>query len=164
MLESSFLNDQINGVYSLDLHVYNDQKEAIRKAIWRKIPCPPQHAQVLVMNITTTRGDGPWTEGGPASLARAVYQMLNHTCHNGPLMIRRHALRRHMQIKDLVINIDIGGVIRPPRSACNTDPEYNYDQFVKCFQQISKAGLLFGYVGSVKVRRAGDQEAGEDST
>lgn len=163
MLEASFLNSQINRIYSLDLEVYNAQtQDAVRKAIWRQIPCPPQHAQILVMNIATSSGFGPWTDGGPASLARAVYQMLNHTCHNGPRMIRRHELKSHMQVKDLIINIDIGGTIRPPRSACNTDPEYNYSQFVKAFQQISKAGLLFGYVGSIKVRRV-DAVGGEDS-
>lgn len=163
MLEASFLNDQMNRIYSLDFEVYNAQsQEAIRKAIWRQIPCPPQHAQILVMNISTSSGFGPWTDGGPASLARAVYQMLNHTCHNGPRMIRRRELSKHMQVRDLIINIDIGGISRPPRSACNTDPEYNYSQFVKAFQQISRAGLLFGYVGNIKVRRA-DGIGGEDS-
>ena len=164
MLERSLFNNETNRIYSLDLNVHNAQKEAIRTATWRKIPCPPRHAQILVMNIKIASGCGPWTDGGPASLARAVYQMLNHTCHNGPRMVRRHTLRNHMQIKDLIINIDIGSVIRPPRSACNTDPEYNYAQFVKAFQQISKAGLLFGYVGNIKVRRIEDEDSSEEDS
>lgn len=67
-----------------------------------------------------------------------------------------------MQVRDLIIDIDIGGISRPPRNACNTDPEYNYSQFVKAFQKISMAGLLFGYVGNIKVRRT-DGIGDEDS-
>lgn len=152
MLEGSFLGNEHNRTYVLDLDVYNGSEEAIRKAVWRKVPCGPAHTQILEMNIVTATGEGPWTDGGPASLARAIYQMLNHTCHNGPRMIRRRPLAHHMQVKDLIINIDPGGIIKPPRSACNTDPQFNYALFVKAFQQISRAGLLFGYVGNIKVR------------
>lgn len=152
MAGGPFLSNEDNRIYVLELDVYNDKTKAIRKAVWRKVPCPPEHAQILQMNIVTVTGDGPWTEGGPASLARAVYQMLNHTCHNGPRMVRRRPLPNHMQVKDLTINIDIGLIIKPPRSDCNTDPQFNYSQLVNGFQQISRAGLLFGYVGNIKVR------------
>lgn len=57
-----------------------------------------------------------------------------------------------MRIKDLVINIDIGGIAKPPASGCNIDPQFNYSLFVNGIQQISRAGLLFGYVGNIKVR------------
>lgn len=81
MVEGTFLGNPLNRIYVLELEVYNkDKKKAIRKAVWRKLPCPPEHAEILNINVVTRTGEGPWTEGGPASLARAIYQILNHTC------------------------------------------------------------------------------------
>lgn len=80
MKGASFLNVELNRTYALDLEVYHNSVSSKHDRLvkWRSIPCPPTHAKFLVVNVLPRRGPAPWTEGGPASLARAIYQILNH--------------------------------------------------------------------------------------
>ncbi|KAF2480990.1 hypothetical protein BDY17DRAFT_354821 [Neohortaea acidophila] len=154
---SSFLAGVENRTYVLDLDIYNgDPSTTIRKAVWRRMPCSPDLVHTLVINVAAQTGNGPWSEGGPASLARAIYQLLNHFCHNGPLLHRETAIPNNIRIRDLIVNIDIGGLMKPPRAGCNVDPRFNYALLLSGFEQISRMGYLFGYVANIHVCGQGE--------
>lgn len=176
---SSFLAGVENRTYVLDLDIYNgDPSTTVRKAVWRRMPCSPDLVHTLVINVAAQTGNGPWSEGvsrlsthphpspltptnnkheqGPASLARAIYQLLNHFCHNGPLLHRKTAIPNNIRIRDLIVNIDIGGLMKPPRAGCNVDPRFNYALLLSGFEQISRMGYLFGYVANIHVCGQGE--------
>ena len=153
MGESSFLNRPQNRTYVLDFDVYSHAgRKAIRSATWRSLPCPPLQAQHIVMNIVSRTGPTPFTEGGAASLARALYQSLNHLMHNGPRFHTNSLLERHMRIEDLVINIDAGSHTATPASGCDANPPSNYSLFKGGWTQISRTGFLNDYVGKTILR------------
>ncbi len=55
--------------YELDVDVENRPgQKALRSVTWRRLPCAPDQAEALVMNVKIVAGTSSWTEGGPASL------------------------------------------------------------------------------------------------
>ena len=155
MTKAAFLNAEQNRTYTLDVEIENDDStiKASRRATWRALPCPASYMQVLVMNVSASSEFGPWTEGGAASLARAVYQILNHLCHNGPQIITRHQLKDHMRFCELIINVDQGTAIKRENvaSGCDSNPKFNYSLFANGLCQLARKGYMFGYVEKVKL-------------
>ena len=164
MAESSFLNEEKNRTCVLDLDVYHDSESSKpnRHVTWRSLPCSPSDAQVLVMNVTGRGCPGPWTEGGAASLARALYQLLNHLLHKGPRIVTGHILPEHMVLRELILNINIGENTQQPALGCNTIADYNYRLFVGGWEQISKTGFLSGYLENTKLRGIGEDVSEKD--
>ncbi|KAK3681529.1 hypothetical protein LTR37_020872 [Vermiconidia calcicola] len=140
-----------------DAALLNDERNRTC-ATWRSLPCKPSQARNVVMNVKARSGSGPWTEGGAASLARALYQMLNHVAHNGPRLERHSQLKEHMRLQELILNIDIGEYTSPPALGCNTFPDFNYALFQGGWTQISKTGFLMGYVGKTLLRSEGKEQ------
>jgi len=64
-----------------------------------------------------------------------------------------------MQLGDVIINIDIGKPMRPPRLECNIEPKYNYSDLIKGFRQVVLAGLPFGLIGNMKIRQMGHEDS-----
>ena len=158
MTGPSFLNVEENCTYVLDLDVYNNSgsSKANRLATWRSLPCHPADAKVLIVNVATRRGPAPWTEGGPASLARALYQIFNHLVHKGPKIVTTPLLPDHMRLRELIVNVDIGVDCEYPALGCNTVTERNYRLLVTGWGQVSKTGFLMDYLERTKIRRIDD--------
>ena len=158
--DAAFLKQRSNRTYELDLDVYcNDRPiKSNRLVIWRSLPCPPEKAQFLVINVAAKRGAGPWTEGGAASLARALYQLLNHLFHKGPRLAGAK-LERHMRIRELIINVDLGTERSPPELGCNTQPLYNWRGFLSGWEQVSKTGYLVNYLEKTKLCSRGESNS-----
>lgn len=154
MTDISFRNDELNRTYILDLAIHNDWMSKPERALrWRHLPCYPTQAQFLVINVITLSGSGPWTEGGPGSLARAVFQILNHLCHNGPRILTKQQLPDHLQIWQLTINVErLGAATMSPAPGCNSDPRFNYALFIGGWEQISRSGHLHGFVENIKLQ------------
>jgi hypothetical protein len=158
-LQSGILNRKRDRTYIADLEVCNDpSSKVIRSVTWKRIPCTPAEAQHLIINVVTRSGPGPWTEGGPASLARAIYQLLNHTVHLGPRIFRHSLLPEHMSLLDLTINIDIGQNSTPPAIGCNSNVRFNWSLFHGGWQQISRTGFLTGFVDFTSLRSTDGEE------
>jgi hypothetical protein len=143
-----------NRTYVLELKVCNAYSSPVasRTVKWRRIPCPPNDARRLIIHVTKCCGPGPWTDGGSASLARAIYQILNHTVHLGPRMFRQSLLSKHMQLRELVINVDIGVTCNPPIPGCNTDAIINWQNFHGGWAQISRTGFFTDYLEVTRLR------------
>jgi hypothetical protein len=158
MNDAAFLNNKNNRTYILDLDVYcnNPPIKSNRLAIWRSLPCPPDQVDCLVINVEAKRGPCPWTEGGAASLARALYQLINQLFHRGPQFTLGKRLENYMRLRELVINVDIGTERRPPELGCNTQPTYNWRLFVGGWEQISKTGYLMNYMEKTKLCSTGE--------
>jgi hypothetical protein len=156
---SSPLKSTPNRTYVMELNVYKvDGRKPIRTATWRRIPCAPTQAQAIIMKVNTSSGPGPWTEGGAASLARALYQLLNYTMHLGPRIFRTALLPEHMVLRELQVDVDVGENCNPPASGCNTDAEINWRLFVGGWRQISRTGFLTGYLETTRLRAKGGEE------
>ena len=148
MSENSFLNDKSNRTYELDLKVYCNTPplKSIRPVVWRSLPCAPDKVDIVIINVAACEGPGPWTEGGAASLARALYQLLNQLLHKGPRLVAGKRLLNHMRLKELVINVDIGTERSPPELGCNTQPPYNFRTLMSGWEQISRTGSLVNFL------------------
>lgn len=150
-------NDQVNRTYEVDLDIFRQLGErAIRTATWRQIPCAPAQVRSIIMNVRIGSGPGPWTEGGPASLARAIFQILNRTVHLGPRIFSTSLLPDHMKLTDLYINVDIGRYTDFPARGCQTDPRLNWFRFQEGWKEISRTGFLTGFVETTRLRSIGD--------
>ncbi|KAK5173676.1 uncharacterized protein LTR77_002357 [Saxophila tyrrhenica] len=158
--DSSCQKNDFNRTYVLDLEVsrHYDRGPATRTVTWRSIPCAPAQARYIIMNVITRSGPGPWTDGGSASLARAVYQVLNHAVHMGPRIFRKSLLPHHMKLQDLIINIDIGVYCSAPIRGCNTNPEINGSLFQSGWMQISRTGFWSGYLERTRLKTNGEEE------
>ena len=64
-----------------------------------------------------------------------------------------------MQLRDVIINIDIGKAMRPPRLECNIEPEYNCSDLIKGFRQVVLAGLPFGLISNMKIRQMDHEDS-----
>lgn len=144
--------------YVLDLDVYCNKPpvKSNRLVIWRGLPCPPPMAEHLIINVAARQGEGPWTEGGAASLARAVYQLLNQLFHNGPQLVNGKQLTNHMRVRDLTINVDIGTERNPAEIGCNTMPIHNFQLFTSGWEQISKMGTLVNHLEKTRLCSTGE--------
>ena len=153
MGEAAFLNNERSRTYILDVEIYNDIMTSPPKRLvkWRGIPCPPAEARALIVHVKPSEKSIPWTEGGPASLARAIYQIMNHLFHRGPQIITKHLLPHHMRIRDLTINVDIGANVERAATGCNTIAERNWRLLVVGWQQISQTGFLMDYMERTKL-------------
>ena len=152
MADAVFMNNEQNHTYVLDLDVSHQAESKPRRPVtWRSLPCPPTRAKVLIINVAARPGPGPWTEGGAASLARALYQIFNHLFHNGPRLVADQQLPDHMRLRHVIINVDKGLHNPKPAVGCNSEPQFNYDLFFAGFVQISRTGLLFGYVDKIRL-------------
>lgn len=148
---------QRNRAYEVDLEIFRPPRQRdIRMATWRQIPCAPAQVTSIIMNVKVGSGSGPWTEGGPASLARAVFQILNRTVHLGPRIFRTSLLPDHMKLQDLYINVDIGRYTELPARGCQTDPRLNWFRFQEGWKEISRTGFLTGFVETTRLRSIGD--------
>ncbi len=157
--ESACLKHNENRTYVLDLKVLGSQVQKPRRTIiWRRIPCAPNEANCLVMNVSTRPEPGPWTEGGPASLARALHQVLNHTVHLGPRMVRDTLLEKHMELQDLLINVEIGSTCSSPAIGCDSDPKFNWGLFKGAWTKVSRTGFLFGYFELIRLKNNENEE------
>lgn len=146
-----------NRTYVMDFEVENHVgRAATRSLTWRRIPCKPAQVQNIVINVKHTTGTGPWTDGGAASLARALYQILNRVMHLGPRIFRTTLLSKHMEIQNLYINVDIGTYTKPPATGCNTNPGMNWGLFQGGWKPISRTGFLSGFVEVTRLRSIGD--------
>lgn len=158
MNETSFLNNKNNRTYELDLDVYCNYAplKSVRPVVWRSLPCAPDKADIVIINVAARQGPGPWTEGGAASLARALYQLLNQLLHKGPLLAAGKRLPSHMRLNELVIIVDIGTERSPPETGCNTQPSYNFRTLMSGWEQVSRTGALVNFLEKTKLSSIGD--------
>jgi hypothetical protein len=158
MTETSFLNDKNNRTYELDLDVYCNfpPAKSIRPVVWRSLPCAPDKVDIVIINVAAREGPGPWTEGGAASLARALYQLLNQLLHKGPRLVAGKRLSNNMRLSELVINVDIGMERSPPELGCNTQPSYNFRTLMSGWEQISRTGALVNFLERTRLCSTGE--------
>jgi hypothetical protein len=148
---------QCDRTYELDLDVFRGHGPlALRTATWRHIPCAPSQVTTMIINVNVGSGPGPWTDGGPASLARAIFQILNRTFHLGPHIFRNSLLPEHMELRDLCINVDIGRYADSNAQGCHRDPRLNWFRFQEGWKEISRTGFLTGFVERTRLRSVGD--------
>ena len=146
-----------NRTYVMDFEVdHPPGRKATRSMTWRRLSCAPHQVRNITINVLSTSDGGPWTEGGPASLARALFQILNRVMHLGPRVFRTALLPKHMEIQNLYINVDVGGYASPPALGCNTDPNFNWTLFLGGWRQISRTGFLTGFVEMTRLKTIGD--------
>ena len=146
------MEDDQNSTYVMDLDVYGlDDGSPQRQVTWRKLPCSPGTARMLVVNIAAHSAPTPWAGGGPISLNRALYQVLNHLCHNGPRIITGSQLKNHMHLKQLQINLHIGPYDLKPAGNRDSNCQMNYGHFKGAWEKLAICGLLFGYVDNIAI-------------
>ena len=160
MSAKSFLDNRSNREYVLDLDLYSDDRFEFVSATWRKVPCPPNHAQCITINVIdtakaplTTPEGSTWnraTFGSPyAAGCRILFQLVNHICHNGPCIIRKHRLSKYMRVQEVAFNL--WSTSAPVGSGA---PQFDSDEFINALTNVVQQGTFHGYVETVTINSA----------
>lgn len=155
--DKGYLAADSNCTYIADFNVHNDHgnhvtvRQAIRQLVWRTLPCKPIDVKRVVLNVNVCSGSGPWTDGGAATLARALFQIMNHLVHLGPTLRPKHPLPPRLKLKELVVNVDIGIDSAMPRIQCSREAQINFDIFIACWADVTRIGFMYGCVERANV-------------
>ena len=127
--------------YSTHVLDVETNRWTLSTATWRRLPCPPEEAKGITVNINAVRA--AWEYSGPGELLRSLWSILERTMWYGP-RTTGPALPDHMHVQELIIRIDLGGV----------DTKKKASDYVKIATEIRGMcflGLLHGCVDVVTV-------------
>ncbi|KAK0338254.1 hypothetical protein LTR02_005968 [Friedmanniomyces endolithicus] len=124
----------------------------VRDVTWRRLPCAPSDAEVLIIECGAESDDfEPWGDGGPRNIVRSMYQTLNLFLHCGPRLDPTKPLPSgHVHLRELVVNVRMRGEIRQYFSMSGEPVKFSRSAYTLIRDMILRplcyTGLLVGYV------------------
>ncbi|KAI1311712.1 hypothetical protein F5Y03DRAFT_342067 [Xylaria venustula] len=142
------MNDKDNRTYTMDIH--GTSSGVLKSSTWQKIPCSPSNVNTVSVNILIKHTPRDWSvriwgSGGPLPILRQLYQTLNLTLHNGPVLSRASPLQHPLKLKNLVIHAAVTS--DNSSEALNTRDRSTGIKW--CLETLKEAGLLRGYVDQI---------------
>ncbi|KAF7351188.1 hypothetical protein MSAN_01549800 [Mycena sanguinolenta] len=160
-----------NTAYQLEIDNLESQYSIAQTVTWLRIPCPPSNASVLQADLVFDLKTRFWGAGGPNPILSELYQVLNCFIHNGPLLVRRSPLAKHIHLDTLILQIR---VIEPDPEEQRAKGRAPYSQATimelekwlcgdlkRYIALVVDRGLLFGAVDKILCRWPDQSEATE---
>ncbi|KAF8187028.1 hypothetical protein K438DRAFT_1765177 [Mycena galopus ATCC 62051] len=161
----NYVHASLNTTYHLEVNNLKNW-HWITMITWRRIPCPPSCARKLHVDLIFNTATRFGASGGSEPILGDLLCILNHFIHNGPVLDRKHPLRKHIRLNTLIFQIRVTkGYPRPGEYPCSdeeTAKKRLRGDFEQYISRLVEQGILFGAIDKVVCRSAdGD---GEETT
>ncbi|KAF8187027.1 hypothetical protein K438DRAFT_1024639 [Mycena galopus ATCC 62051] len=103
----NYVHASTNTTYHLEMNNLENWHWITSMITWRRIPCPPSCVRRLQVDLvfnTATRFGG---SGSSEPFLGDLMRVLNHFIHNGPVLDRKHPLRKHIRLDTLIFQLRI---------------------------------------------------------